>query len=269
MLFIIGFTFSILLTFCGSKFIRKYSVVCYILSATLSITATLLANFSRNLPIFFNQYILAFFTKSILATALWIIVMWTVALKNGSFLIKKLMPVRGELSVIAFILTLCHVIVYGQIYLIRLLFHTDTMQMSMIIMTVLSLFMTAIMLPLSVISFKIIRKKIQNKILLNTISSVIGAVAVCGVAFYIRPISQNTMEIRSEKTAIVSESVTEISSMKETFSVVNTQPSTQPTTASATATEIPTQKTSEKTTVASAQSSTQIPSQVSTQHLHK
>ena len=163
MLFIIGFTFSILLTFCGSKFIRKYSVVCYILSAKLSITATLLANFSRNLPIFFNQYILAFFTKSILATALWIIVMWTVALKNGSFLIKKLMPVRGELSVIAFILTLCHVIVYGQIYLIRLLFHTDTMQMSMIIITVLSLFMTAIMLPLSVISFKIIRKKINPK----------------------------------------------------------------------------------------------------------
>lgn len=113
--------------------------------------------------------------------------------------------------------------------------------------------------------YLLIRKKIQNKILLNTISSVIGAVAVCGVAFYIRPISQNTMEIRSEKTAIVSESVTEISSMKETFSVVNTQPSTQPTTASATATEIPTQKTSEKTTVASAQSSTQIPSQVSTQ----
>ena len=334
MLFIIGLILSLLFSFGGSKIIRKYPVVCYIITAILSITAAVLANFSHGLPVFFNQYILALFTKSILATALWIVVMWTGALKNGSFLIKKLMPVRGELSIIAFILTLCHVIVYGQIYLTRLLFHTNTMQVSMIIMTLLSVLMTAIMLPLSVISFKIIRKKvnpkmwkkiqkfaylfytliyvhilildipkarsdnkeylfnvmaysvififyavcrirkyllirkkISNKTLLNTVLSVIGAVSVCGIAFYIQPVSQNAVEIHSEKNTVASESITEISSMKEIPTEITTQSPTQISTVLKTAAsaEKPTQKTSEKPTAVPTQISSQIPTQPPTQ----
>ena len=330
MLFTIGLIFSLLLPFICGKLIKKYSVTFYIVSAIFSITATVLANFSRDLPVFVNQYILALFSKNIIATFLWIIVMWTGALKNGSFLIKKLMPVRGELSIIAFILTLCHVIVYGQIYLTRLVFHSDTMPISMLLMTLLSVLMVIIMLPLSIISFKTIRKKVspktwkkiqrfaylfyaliyihilildipkahsgnreylfnviaysiifisyaicrirkyflnrkkvQNKALLNTVSAVIGAVSVCGVAFFVQPLPDKVVEIRPENKMVVSESVTENSSSPtETPSTIATQPPTQPQTSSAT--EKPTQKPSEKTTVSTTQIPTQVPTQIST-----
>ena len=335
MLFIIGLILSLLLSFGGSKIIRKFPVVCYIITAILSITATFIAEYNRNLPAFFHQYILALFTKSILATALWIIVMWTGALKNGSSLIKKLMPVRGELSIIAFILTICHVIVYGQLYLTRLIFHSDTMKISMVLMTLLSVLMVVIMLPLSIISFKkirkkinpktwkkvqksaylfyaliyvhilildipkaqsgnkeylfnvmaysiifvsyavcrirkylLIRKKVQNKTLLNTVSSVIGAAAVCGIAFCIRPIPQNAVEVRPQKTAVASECVTETSSLKEIPTVITTQPPTQLPTVltTTTSTEKPTQKTSEKAVVSATQPPVQqLSSQPSTQ----
>ena len=330
MLLIIGLLISLLLTFGCSKLIKKNPVVFYILSAALSIAATLTAEFSLSLPDFFNNYILALFTKSIIAAALWIIVMWTGALKNGSFLIKKLMPVRGELSIIAFILTLCHVIVYGQIYLTRLIFHYDTMQLPTLLMTVLSVLMVVIMLPLSIISFKkirkkinpkawkkvqkfaylfyaliyihilmldipkaqsgnkeyifnvmaysiifvsyaicrirkylLIRKKIQKKVLLNTVLSVIGAVSVCGIAFCIRPIPHNVVEARPEKIAAASEYVTELSSVKKASSVITTQPPTQITTVLTT--ESFTEKTTKKLYKKAAVSATQAPAKAPVQ----
>ncbi len=46
--------------------------------------------------------------------------MYTGALKNGSKLMKILMPIRAELSIIASILTLAHNISFGRYHFITL-----------------------------------------------------------------------------------------------------------------------------------------------------
>ena len=60
------------------------------------------------------------FTKSTFATSIFVVVMYTGALKNGSKLMKILMPIRAELSIIASILTLAHNISFGRYHFVTL-----------------------------------------------------------------------------------------------------------------------------------------------------
>lgn len=64
-----------------------------------------------------KKYLINIFSRGTVAIALLTIVMYTGVLKNSSNVRKKLMSVRGELSIIASILTLGHNILYGMSYL--------------------------------------------------------------------------------------------------------------------------------------------------------
>ena len=154
------FLFSLLIAgafsvFCG-KAIRKHPAPFYLTAAVLSIGTTILANVRiAGIPAFVQQKIIALFTKGILAAAFWAVVMWTGALPNGSSLIKKLMPQRGQLSIFAAILTLGHAVGLGISMLPRWLEKTDLLNLTVCIALML------IMLPLTVISVQKIRRKMK------------------------------------------------------------------------------------------------------------
>lgn len=59
--------------------------------------------------------------KAILPLALFSIVMFTGCFERDSFVGKSFFPVRSELSIVAWILTLAHVIAYAQSYLSRII----------------------------------------------------------------------------------------------------------------------------------------------------
>ena len=146
--------FSVL---CG-KAIRKHPAPFYLAAAVLSIGTTLLANTRLpGIPAFVQQYIIALFTKGILAAAFWAVIMWTGALPSGSSLMKKLMPQRGQLSIFAAILTLGHAVGLGISMLPRWLKKADAMNLTICILLML------IMLPLTVISVQKIRRKMKAK----------------------------------------------------------------------------------------------------------
>lgn len=148
---------------CG-KILKKHSLIFYIVSAVLSVFTVILSFVeTRNLPMWVNSYVLSLLTKSGFASSLWIIVMWAGALKNGSKAIKKVMPIRGELSIIATILTLGHNINYGRTYFVRLFTNPQSIPANYLIAAVISLVMMLIMIPLTVISFPAIRKKMNVK----------------------------------------------------------------------------------------------------------
>ena len=142
--------------FCG-KALRKHPAPFY-LAAALSIGTAILANTKISaIPEFVQQNIIALFTKGILAAAFWAVVMWTGALPNGSLMMKKLMPQRGQLSIFAAILTLGHVIGLGISMLPRWLKKADALNLTICIVLIL------IMLPLTVISVQKIRRKMKAK----------------------------------------------------------------------------------------------------------
>lgn len=167
MLFIIALVIAILFSFLCGKALKKHPYIFYILALAISVVTVLISTNTidtRTLPIFVNTYIISLFTKGALATALWAVVMWTGALPNGSFGIKKLMPIRGELSIFTAILTLAHNIGYGKTYFVRFFTDLGRLQTNYIIACILTFILLLIMIPLTVISFPQIRKKMSAKI---------------------------------------------------------------------------------------------------------
>ena len=156
------FLFSLLIAaafsvFCG-KAIRKHPAPFYLTAAALSTGTAILANPRMPvIPVFVQQNIAALFTKGILAAAFWAVVMWTGALPNGSALMKKLMPQRGQLSVFAAILTLGHAAGLGISVFPRWLRKADALNLTICIVLLL------IMLPLTVISVQKIRRRMKAR----------------------------------------------------------------------------------------------------------
>ena len=148
----------------GHKFIKKNANLCYIIAAVISIILIIFeyTKLSSSFPLWLNN-ILSIFTKSAFSTALFIVVMYTGALKNGSKLIKILMPIRAELSIIASILTLGHNIIYGKTYFVKLFTNPESIKGNVLLAAIVSLILILIMLPLMITSFQKVRRKIQPK----------------------------------------------------------------------------------------------------------
>lgn len=161
MLFLFAVILAFGFTYLCHKKIKKYAAVFYIIAILLSAYISI-ADF-KDLPFWFNTYIIELFQRGTFATALWCVVMWTGAFPNGSKAIKAFMPIRGEISILAALLTLGHNIGYGKMYFVWLLTDIERMSKNQIIAAVLTIAMLAIMIPLTVISFPRIRRKISPK----------------------------------------------------------------------------------------------------------
>lgn len=110
-----------------------------------------------------GDWVWPIFSRGALASALFILVMWMGALPNGSSAIKTLMPLRGELSILACILTLGHNIAYGKTYFRLLFTRPDRLPANQLSAALCSLVMIVIMLPLFVTSFKRVRRRMNGK----------------------------------------------------------------------------------------------------------
>ncbi|WMT80981.1 hypothetical protein TEMA_13110 [Terrisporobacter mayombei] len=75
--------------------------------------------------------------------------MYTGAFRNESKLIKYLMPIRAELSIIAGILTLAHNISFGRNHFVNLFTAPETMSTNMKTAAGVSIILIAIMVPVA------------------------------------------------------------------------------------------------------------------------
>lgn len=156
--------------------LKKYPVVFYILFAIIT---TLISLLFINREIFgikmkeitaIPMYFINMYRRGALGFALFIIVMFIGVLDIKKPLVRKLMALRGELSIIACIASLCHLVIYAQGFISRLILgkEIDGIYLFLFITSV-SLFL--IMVPLFITSFMSIRtkmdpikwKKLQNK----------------------------------------------------------------------------------------------------------
>lgn len=168
MLFIIALAIVLCLVCFGDKALKKHPIPFYIAGTVVTVAVVIISQTKliHTLPEFMCDYIISIFSKGSFAAALWCIVMWAGALPNGSAPIKKIMPIRGELSILASAVTLSHIITYGIQYVKTLtnnikLGRSFTSEFIFTCITVIVL--TLIMLPLAVMSFKKIRKKMKPK----------------------------------------------------------------------------------------------------------
>ena len=162
MLLIISLVLAVAFVFLCGKALKKHPILFYSGAGIITIVLALIP--FDGVPDFVNNYILALFRRGSLATAIFIIVMYTGALKNGSALMKRLIVIRGELSIMASIMILCHNIFFGKTYFVRLFTSALTMPVTQLLAAIASLLMLVIMIPLAIMSFPKVRKKMKPKL---------------------------------------------------------------------------------------------------------
>ncbi len=159
MLFILSLLISIIFLVLFRKILKKHPFIFYIIAAAS--TAVVSVCDFKGVPREVSTYVIGLVTRGTLATAFWCVVMWTGALPNGSKLMKELMPVRGELSIFAAFLTFGHVIALGGRYIIRFFTEAGKLSNDIFTSTLISLIMVVVMVPLTILSFRKVRKKIK------------------------------------------------------------------------------------------------------------
>ena len=141
--------------------LKKHAGIYYIGAAVISIAVFLIGFLP--MPLFLKNNILGIFAKGSLGTAMFVAVMYAGALPKGNKLIAPLMKIRGELSITAAILVLCHNFTYGMTYFRMLFTKTSLLSATQLAAAVISLVLIAIMIVLTVTSFPSVRKKMQAK----------------------------------------------------------------------------------------------------------
>ncbi len=163
MVFLFSLGVSILFVIWFSKVLRAHPIPFYVGAAAIALAVVTVTWHGVALPSGFKAYIWPMFARGGLAGAMFVIVMFTGAFPNGSAPIKKLMPIRGPLSILASILTLGHNAAYGRLYFVRLFTHPASLPTGQLLAAVCSVLMMLIMLPLFITSFMAVRRKMQPK----------------------------------------------------------------------------------------------------------
>jgi len=161
------FLYSIIITcvFIGlfGKKIKRHSTLFYSLFLAISLLAILIVwgGFRLSGPV--GAYVLPILARGGLAGAFLIVVMITGALPNKTGLQRVLLPIRGELSILASILTFGHNIAYGRTYFVALFSKDSALLLTQKLAAICSLLMIFIMIPLFVTSFPGVRRRMKAK----------------------------------------------------------------------------------------------------------
>ncbi|MBO4876662.1 MAG: FMN-binding protein [Ruminococcus sp.] len=162
MLFLISLAAAVLTASLLDRPLKKHPAVFYLTAAVLTAVSVIVVQSGVDIPSrFLRAYVLGIFSRGALGAAFWAVVMWAGALPNGSAPIKKLMPVCGELSITAAILTLSHIIPYGMQYISGYIRGRTGSDFA--VTSTVSIVMVLIMVPLTVMSFKAVRRKMNAK----------------------------------------------------------------------------------------------------------
>ena len=123
MLFILSLIGTVSFVLLFRKAIKKYAVPFYLVATAITVFF-LVYRLSGNIqiPDVINKYVMKPLSQGTISTALFSIVMWIGALNRKNPVVKKLFSIRGEMSIIACILTLSHNIYFGIIFCVYLLF---------------------------------------------------------------------------------------------------------------------------------------------------
>ena len=144
--------------------IRKHAGAFYTLAVLIVIAEVLYYQLGWRdaAPEWLTNHIVNPFKRGALSTAMFMVIMYVGALDAKRPAVRKLMGVRGQLSIIACILTLGHNIIYGKKHFVMLFTNPAEMKPQTMAAAIISIVMIAVMIPLMVTSFKTIRGKMRG-----------------------------------------------------------------------------------------------------------
>ena len=142
------------------KPIKKHSTFFYIGTIIISILSIMAPK--KGLPFVVDYLVKNILTRGTLAGALFILVMVASVCPQAKMR-GLLLRTRGEMAIIAALFTLTHNIAYGQYYFVKLFTNISELDTVRIFAAVLSLIMIILLIPLTITSFMVIRRKMNPK----------------------------------------------------------------------------------------------------------
>ena len=151
-----GLCFSLL-----EKQIRRRPVFFYLFFVLLSFLSIVLPKQLTVPPLAY--LINRLLRRGVLAGAMFLWVMYAIVLPAKSRLQRVMMSLRAQIAIAASILTLSHNIAYGQHYFVLLFTNAGKLKSYELIAACFSLAMILLLLPLTVTSFQVVRRKMNAK----------------------------------------------------------------------------------------------------------
>lgn len=169
MLFIVSLIVAFLIVALFSQQIKKHAVGCYVAAVIIGIGIFAYSHFGLReyVPAFVNKYIAGLFLKSSLSTALFTVIMYAAVLDKKMAFTKNIYRIRGELSIIACILTLTHNVIFGMTQFKILFTDPFSFETPKLVAAIISVVLIVLMLPLMITSFKCVRKKMNYTVWKN------------------------------------------------------------------------------------------------------
>ncbi|MCR5824583.1 MAG: FMN-binding protein [Lachnospiraceae bacterium] len=162
MIFLISLIIAALFVLFAGERLRKHPVPYYLGAAALTLGVIGLDFAGIRAKGFMAEWVMPVLTKGALSGAIFVMVMWGGALPNGHKLLKCIMPVRGQLSILACILVFAHAVTF-RTYILSLFTNPGKLKGTVLVASICSLLLLLIMLPLFVTSFKAVRRKMNPR----------------------------------------------------------------------------------------------------------
>ena len=205
MRFIAGLLTAIAFTAIFRVPIKRAPVAFYLVVALLQV---LFISFSYvRLPLWLYMYFIALFQSNTLAMGFFTIVMFIGVFDESSVLRRSLAPIRAELSIIASILCVGHIVRYGAYYLGQLLSAQALIPDFRFWAAVLATLPVILLIPLAITSVKLIRARMNNRswVLVQRLAYPFFGLVFVHILFYLLSpaLSGNTSAIISVSAYLV------------------------------------------------------------------
>ncbi|MBO4458558.1 MAG: FMN-binding protein [Butyrivibrio sp.] len=152
MVFILSLLTAILFVLLFEKPLKRNPIPFYVVSALISVAIIILQLQNVSFGGYVGKYLYPMLSNAGLGAAFFVLVMYAATFENGSYPAKLLIPIRGQLSIIASILTLAHVFSFSTL-----------LSPKLSLVYILSAVMVIIMIPLFITSFIKIRRRMHPK----------------------------------------------------------------------------------------------------------
>ncbi len=161
MRFIAGLVIAIVFTVVFRVALRKVPALFYTVATLLNVFY-LLADYMP-LPSWLREYFLFLFQSNVIGMGFFVIVMFIGVFGEGSYIRKTYISIRAELSIFASLLSIGHLIKYGQAYLEQMLSLTIYMPPIRYWMIGVAIILVILLLPLAITSVKRIHVMMGQK----------------------------------------------------------------------------------------------------------
>lgn len=162
---LVSLILTLIFALCGHRAIRTHAGLFYALAAGIVLGEVVyyVCGVYEVAPQWLTEYLVNLFKRGALSTAMFVVVMYAGAMDPRRPMVRRLMGIRGQLSIVACILTLGHNIIYGRKHFVALFTNPGEMKPQTLAAALISVVMIALMIPLMVTSFQAVRGKMKAR----------------------------------------------------------------------------------------------------------